>query len=218
MLEQLAVNCTVRDKGVDLLRQAGSLSGEEAARAVLAWTRHPDYLVRSRAWVTLCRAAHPAIIPDLINYLREERDEEFRLRCLDVLQCLKEPETVPLLAPFLHDRDPLVVRGTVWTIGAIGGEEAARALLSFGASPAGRLVRREVVGEAVALALAGVPGREEVLARVAGEDRRVARYLADLPLDHDGKPRFSLYPSPDYFRLQCQAREVDYKTFKRLME
>ncbi|WP_227762375.1 HEAT repeat domain-containing protein [Zhaonella formicivorans] len=202
---------------IQLLDALTAFPGEEAARAAGAFLRHPDYLVRSKAFAVLNRIPHLALLPDLITVLREEKDEEFRLRALEVVQKLGEREAISELIPFLHDRDPLVVRGTIVALGGIGGEEAAESILHFAASPQGRIVRREVVQEALAFCLQKVPEPERFLERLGERDKGIKRYLRGLQPEVPAQPRFTVYPAADYFSVQAKAREIDYKLYKRLI-
>jgi len=206
-----------REALVAVLKKLGEFPGAQVAQAVVPYIDHDDYLVRSRAFVTLCRVAHPVIIPRLFDFLEREKDVEFRLRCLEVFHCLGEPATVAPLAALLVDRDPLFLRGLVWTLGSIGGVEAVRVLLAFGSTPAGRIVKPDLVAEAVGMALENVENPQEVLEAATRESPRVARYLRDLTLRTRDEARYSVYPTSDYFRLQAQERGLDYREYKRLL-
>ncbi|GAW93132.1 HEAT repeat domain-containing protein [Calderihabitans maritimus] len=217
LLERLQQSNLSPSELIELLREAAQYPDEEVCRAVFSFVRHPDYLVRTRAFITLNQIAHPGIIPDLLEYLREEKDEEFRLRCLEVFHSLGDPAAVKPLTGFIHDQDPIFIRGLVWTIGSIGGEEAVRFLLEYGSSPAGRLVKREIVGEAIGMALEKVPQGQKLLQELAAQNMRIARYLDWLPIRGREKARFSVYPAPDYFRQCAKARGLDYREYKKLL-
>ncbi|MEW6662945.1 MAG: HEAT repeat domain-containing protein [Bacillota bacterium] len=219
-VKKLAFGLSGREELLDLLVAAQDCSGPEAARAVFAYTAHEDYLVKSRAWVSLKRMAPSSLVPELIASLANEQDLEFRLRCVEVLGSVRDQASVDQIGAFLADPDPLVVRAIVWALGEIGGEQAASSLLVFAASPAGRIIRREVVAEALATALAGLPEdkRLQWLRQKQAGSLRVWQYLQGLSLELGPMPRFSPYPAPDYFRLQCKIREIDYRTYKNIME
>lgn len=191
-------------------------AGQEAALALLPYLNHADYLVKSKAFAMLAAVAHPAALPRLFAVLRAEQDEEFRLRALEVIQKIAEPESVAELALFLADHDPLLIRGVIVALGNIGGAEAAGIILEFAASPRGRIIRRETVQEALAYALTKVKDPQQFLLRM-GQDKGIRRYLHGLDLALPAVPRYTVYPSADYFSLQAKERGIEYKLYKKLI-
>lgn len=142
--------------------------------------------------------ADPAKAAQILNLLGSLRDEVKRLVLLDILQRWSLPATIIPLSSYLQDRDPLVVRGVAWALGAIGGQQAARILLGFVSSPAGRILRPELVEEALALALRQEADPQALLAAWGEEDASWKRYLRHLTLSKVKHIRFSVYPAPDY--------------------
>ena len=220
LVKKLACGLPGREETLELLTAAKDCSGPEAARAVFNYTGDADYLIKSRAWVSLRRMESASLVPELMAFLAMEQDLEFRLRCVDVLGAVREQIVAGQVGAFLADPDPLVVRAVVWALGEIGGEQAASLLLEFAASPAGRIIRREVVAEAIARALAGLPEDQKLewLRQKEAGSLRARQYLQGLSLEVGPLPRFSPYPAPDYFRLQCKIREISFQTFKNIME
>lgn len=202
----------------ELLKLMGALKNypeKKAVEVLLGYLDHEDYLIKSRAFVVLEKLAHPAALPRMYQVLAEEREEEFRLRALAVIQAVGEPSSIPQLEKALQDWNPFIIRGAVVALGGIGGEEAAQIILEFASSPQGRIVRRELVQEALALSLLKVAAKEKFLAQLSHSSGPIRRYLRGLNLEVPQRLHFSVYPSADYFSLRCEARDVDYKTYKR---
>ncbi len=229
--EELATLVRELGRQAEQPRPAGAPSiAAELIDLLMEYTRHPDYLVCSTAFAALRRIARGVqvaggepppwwdrVVAAMMEFLSSEKEPEFRLRSLDVLAASGDQALVDMLAPFLADRDPLVVKGVVWAIGHIGGERAVEVLVERGSTPAGRLVRREIWGEALGLALARVPDPLGALEQMSRSSRKYRHFLEGLCLEVD-YPRYSVYPAPDYFRLQCAERGLDYRKFKYLTE
>lgn len=204
-----------REEVLELLGFLTDFPAERAVEVVLDYLDHEDYLIKSRAFVVLEKLAHPLALPPMFRILREEPEEEFRLRALAVIQAVGHPQAIPELEKVLQDWNPYLIRGALVALGSIGGEEAARVILEFASSPRGRIVRRELVQEALAFCLLKVSEKEKFLARLAEANGGIRRYLRGLNLEAPPISHFSVYPSNDYLRLKCEARGVDYKTYKR---
>ncbi|MHB1128291.1 MAG: HEAT repeat domain-containing protein [Bacillota bacterium] len=216
LLEQLA-QAEERETRIELLKKLGEFTGSRVAQSVVHYIEHPDYLVRTRAFVTLGRVAHPSVVPRLLAFLEREEDEEFCLRCLEVFYRLEDQNTVSSLASFLTHRNPLLVRGLVWTIGSIGGAEAVQVLLDFCSSPAGRMVKPDLTAEAVGMALEKTPNPQELLEKICRGNRRAARYLRDLPLRGKKEARYYIYPTYDYFCLRADERGMNFREYRRIV-
>lgn len=202
---------------LELLDQAQSCREAEAAPAVMTLLDHPDYLVRSKAFAVLGEIGCPRIIPDLLAFLEKEKEEEWRLRCLEVLHLIGAKESVPRLLDFLTDSDPVFLRGLVWCLGSIGGRQAVEGLLRFAASPRGRIIRPDIVAESLGMALEKTEGGQQLLERLAAEDKRIALYLRSLRLRGREEARYSVYPAADYLRQKVAAQGIDYRNFKRMV-
>ncbi|MHB1419744.1 MAG: HEAT repeat domain-containing protein [Bacillota bacterium] len=216
LLDELT-HATEREHCIELLKKLVEYPGARAAQAAMRYIEHPDYLVRTRAFVTLCRVAHSSIVSQLEAFLKREIDEEFCLRCLEVFKCMEDQDTVPALTSLLSHRDPLLVRGVVWTIGSIGGKEAVQALLEYCSSSAGRMIKPDLAAEAVGMALEKTSRPKELLNSISRNNPRAARYLRDLTLRGKKETRYYIYPTSDYFRLRTDERGIDFREYKRVV-
>ncbi|MDS1029652.1 HEAT repeat domain-containing protein [Bacillota bacterium LX-D] len=200
------------------LDQLSLTPSKEKALAVSSLLKHPDYLTRCKAYGVLRKIFDPVILPKLYTILQTEQSEEFRLHTLELIQLIGEESSVLTLGSLLSDFNPFVVRGSIVALGGIGGREAVRTILEFASKPQGRIIRREVVAEALGYALQKVQDPEEFLAALQQENKRVKHYLQDLELKAPPIPHFTVYPSADYFSLQAKSRGIDYKKFKRMIK
>ena len=143
-------------EGVVLLRRIESIGKNipKTAEKLIPFLHHPDYLVRSRVFIALGRIKDTGISNLLLDYLASEPGEEWQLRVLECLYLLNDNKVIPRIS-FLLDQhaSPLLTRGAAWLIGYLGGEEALHILLKFAVSPRGRIVKSEIILEAIALAL-----------------------------------------------------------------
>lgn len=160
---------------------------------------------------------HPELLPVIVQIIHEEQDEEFRLRAIEVLRRIGTLEALEELTKLLQDRNPLIVRGAVVAMGSISSPEAVGAILEFASSPQGRIVRPELVQEAVSFALQDIAEPTKFLDGLATENAKIRRYLRHLNLERPEIPHFSVYPSADYFSLQAKERGIDYRTYKYLI-
>lgn len=199
------------------LNQLGDKEEKERVKLLTKYFKHDDYLVRSKAFAMACDYPHPDLMPALTETIHEEQAEEFRLRAIEALQKLGTKEALAELAKLLKDPNPLIVRGAVVAIGGISSPEAVRTILEFASSPQGRIVRSELVEEAVSFALQDIADPQELLTKLAEENANIRRYLRNLTFERPAIPHFKVYPSSDYFALQAKERGIDYKVYKYLI-
>ncbi|HHT62354.1 MAG TPA: HEAT repeat domain-containing protein [Clostridia bacterium] len=206
-------------EGVVLLRRIESIGKNipKTAEKLIPFLHHPDYLVRSRVFIALGRIKDTGISNLLLDYLASEPGEEWQLRVLECLYLLNDNKVIPRIS-FLLDQhaSPLLTRGAAWLIGYLGGEEALHILLKFAVSPRGRIVKSEIILEAIALALKSLDAGDEYWAKTVRKDPAVNRYFSYCRLPEVEQPRFGVYPYPDYLLDQAKAQGIKTKEFKRL--
>lgn len=187
------------------------------AEKLIPLLSHPDYMVRSKAFISVSRLGDGRIAEKIVDYIASEPGEEWQLRGLECLNILNNRDIVPKLTQFLHHhRNPLLIRGTVWLIGYLGGHQAIQTLAQFAASAASRLVKSEVILEALALAVASVGDGEIYLYHVMKQNPAIARCLRYSKLPDLAELNYGVYPYPDYLALQAEAQGIPYKEFKKL--
>lgn len=179
---------------------------------------HDHYLVRSRAFITMGRLDDKSVSHRLVAYIGEDAGEEWQIRALDCLFYLKDREVVPKLADFLSNiQYPLLVRGVVWLMGYLGGKEALDRIVSFVLSPLGRIVKNEVVLEAVSLAIHSFDDGSAYFQKIKRKNPIVERFFRYCVFDDPvAQPRFSVLPYPDYFLDQALSRGINPRVFKKL--
>ena len=211
IVESLGVVRIIQE--VDQAAKNGNILG------LLDYFRAGDYLSRCRAHYLLSHIEDVSIVSHLLEILNTEKDEEFQLRCLDLIAKFADESVAEQLVPLLEHRDPLVIRGTMIALGEIGGRAAAEAMIEFAANPRGRILRREIVGEALGAALQKVEHPEEFLEKIKIKSTKAVHYLRNLKLwQPDDIKRFSIYPASDYFRLQAESRGIDYSMYKKRVQ
>lgn len=179
---------------------------------------HDHYLVRSRAFITMGRLEDKSVSYRLVAYIGEDVGEEWQIRALECLFYLKDQEVVPKLADFLSNiQCPLLVRGVVWLMGYLGGKEALDKIVSFAISPLGRIVKNEVILEAVSLAIHSFNDGSAYFQELKRKNPIAERYFRYCVFDDSAaQPRFSVLPYPDYFLDQALSRGIYPRVFKKL--
>jgi len=121
------------------------------------------------------------------------------------------------LSCFLDDPEkPILVRGCVWLIGALGGQEAVGVIASFLSRPAGRLVKDEVSLEALQMAVSSWPEGHAYLQSLQAANPAVDRAMRYVLLPME-KPRFRVLPYPDYFLDQAKESGLSPRSFRELL-
>lgn len=189
----------------------------ELSCRLLPFLHHPDYRVRLRTFIALGRLKDPSPAPELVEYLKKEQKEEWQLVALECLAHLQERKVVGQLAPFLnYHQYPLVVRGVVWLIGSLGGREAVEIIAGFTASPQGRLVKSELILEALALAITSFTGGPDCWEKVKAECPDVERAFRYTIFPDVDQVHFGIYPYPDYLLDRAREQGISHREFKKL--
>jgi len=189
------------------------------ARALYGPALKGIYPVRCKALEMFRVLGEPQDCAFLLSLVLDgDQPEEFRLRALDVLGALGYREALPGLVRLLPDANPFLTKGTVSVLGAIGGGEAMEILLHFAASPAGRMVKREITAEALGRMLRDRPELTEVLEGLKRRHLRIRWFLGGLDLTCPEILRYGAYPANDYVARMVREKGYDYRHFKYLVE
>ncbi|MEI7883930.1 MAG: hypothetical protein WCI30_01095 [Clostridia bacterium] len=178
-----------------------------------------DYFLQSKAYKLLEQLASTTELIALQERL-PELAEEYILRSMNILSTQGDEKCLTLLATYFFHTNPYLVRGAVVACGRIGGAEAFLLLWNFTISVKGRVVRLEILEEALAIALSKVEiviEREGIIAKslCSGDGRRL---WSELDLVMPVRARFSVYPTNDYFTLLCQKKKLQYAKYRWLMQ
>lgn len=187
------------------------------AKRLICFLDHPDYLVRSRVFIALGRIRDIEVSGQLLDYLESEPEEEWQLRVLECFYLFNDRKVVSRLARLLDKyHEPIVTRGLVWLLGYLGGEEAFNLLLEFAVSSKGRIVKSDIIYEGIALALQSLADNDHYWKRMLKENLLIDRYFQYSSLPKVERPRFSIYPYPDYLLDQAKLQGIKAKEFKKL--
>jgi len=187
------------------------------AKCLIPFLNHPDYLVRSRVFIALGRIKDNEVSGQLLDYLESEPGEEWQLRALECFYIFNDKKVVTRLSHLLErHHEPIITRGVTWLLGYLGGKEALEILLEFAVSPKGRIVKSDIIYEGVALALQSLEHPDHYWKEILSKNASIARFFLYSCLPEVDRPRFSVYPYPDYLLDQAKARGIKAKEFKKL--
>lgn len=187
--------------------------GYRKVEALLPFAFGEDFFLRHKAYYLLKELKEQAAVPFLLERARTPGlPEGEMLRILDALSAF--PQGVRELQWLLRHKNPYLVRGEVMALALAGGREALEILLGFAASPWGRMVRRELMAEALGYLLAKEPGLVERLEKLVETAPLIRGYLRDMELHPPAYGRLSVFPANDYWAIQARGQGLDYGEFK----
>jgi hypothetical protein len=177
-----------------------------------------EYLTRVRAFVELTwLEKREELLPVLRTIALTEQAEEWRLRALEVLVIWRATSELAFIESLYNDRDPLVVRGAMWCVVTLGEVEDITRLLSFAASPKGRIIRPETVYELLIQAMQNKNITKNEIFIAKNSNKEIYRYAADWDFEDDETQRLlTIYPSADYFALRCREQGIAFKEYKKI--
>ncbi|MEL7564785.1 MAG: HEAT repeat domain-containing protein [Dehalobacterium sp.] len=208
-----------RAEAVSLLKKIEDLGRDipGTAKRLIPLLHHPDYLVRSRIFIALGRIKDSEVSEQLLDYLDSEPGEEWQLRVLECFYLFNDQKVVSRLSHLLKKHhEPIITRGVAWLLGYLGGEEAFKILLEFAVSPKGRLVKSDIIYEGLALALQSLDHADDYWKETLSKNTSIARFFLYSRLPEVDRPRFSVYPYPDYLLDQAKGKGIKAKEFKKL--
>ena len=186
--------------------------------ALLLATQKNDFFLKHKSFYLLKKKKEQETVPFLLPLLlSEDTVEADRLRILDIFASLEHLD-VKALKPLFYDKNPYINRGIIMVLANKGSSIALEMLLDFAASNKGRIIKRELFGEAVGLMLNNYPVLESVLEKKIEDNESVRGYLKGMTLKPPKNGVLSIYPSHDYWALLCKENGYDYKKFKYYMQ
>ncbi|UCF68836.1 MAG: HEAT repeat domain-containing protein [Acidobacteriota bacterium] len=114
---------------VAALGALGTIADSSAVAFLLEWSTRPEALDRRFALMALARIGDPRARERMRSALRDE-DPQVRQAAFEGAGYLRDEDAVPALIQALQQPVPLR-RGVIWSLGLIGGEQAASALAKF---------------------------------------------------------------------------------------
>ena len=185
--------------------------------AFLSHCLHSEaYAVRAKAYLVLERWGDiPSILSLGDGFWQTER--QWQLRFLHIVAVGRVEAALSLTEQCLFQRDcPLLIRGAVVAVAAIGGAKGAEILMKFLKSSFCGYLKDEFI----AAALAGMLDRDETAAKTVQHccDRDVSlRHILEiLKTKSSGNELLAVYPYPDYLSRCAEEAGLTPKEWKQL--
>lgn len=181
-----------------------------SAVALLPLLQHESFAVRVRTFIALGRIADVVVLPELLTYMKKERETHWRLLALDAISFLPGDKSAELGA-FIYDENTVFLRGLLRVL-ADQGENSLPFLLDFLALDNHRYMKDDLLTECFFVAC----GEDEAVLRRAAEQNKIFARWYRYRIPWDGKIRYKIYPYPDYLWKKAEAAGLSQKTFKSL--
>lgn len=201
---------------IEILVRLEDYNTAKVAKAVIALLNHRNYFVKTRAFITLCRIPNLAITQDLLKYFAQEKDEEFRVRCLETLHYIAEYKAVPVLSKYLGRESKVLNRGLIWTIGSIGGLEALKVLTAYAIENKHKgNINYKLLSEAIGLVLNSLSMWGLPLEYLSQENAEIRELIDELRPSYVFDTKYYVFNS-NYFHEQVAKRGLDYRQYEKL--
>lgn len=201
---------------IDLMesKKIESLYLGDDVKGLLSYVNAKDFFLKHKSLYLLKKKKEQGTVPFLLPIVLDVGSlEEDRLRILDGFSEL-EGFDIELLKPLLYDKNPYINRGMIVFLANMSSEGALAMLLLFAASPKGRIIKRDLFGEAIGLMLKRNPGLILSLEEWMKGNDNVRGYLAGMDFKPPKNGQLSIYPAHDYWTLLSKASGYDYVAFK----
>jgi len=189
-----------------------------AYAALLPLAKSPDFALRLRALLALGRLKQGEAFLPLTELLAKETLNHWRLALLDTLFMLPYTDKISPLLPLLTtdrpgDGDAYFLCGLVWFLGQQGAAAIIPLVELVLSKPAlARSLKDDLLAEAFFLAAAG---DISLLERMGEHNPPLARFCSNRIWPKTTRPRFGVYPNPDYLlhkALQAGLSQSQYKS------
>lgn len=201
---------------IEILVRLEDYNTTKVAKTVIDLLNHRDYFVKTRAFITLCRIPNLAVTQDLLICFAQEKDEEFRIRCLETLHYIADHKAVPALGKYLGKESKVLNRGLIWTIGSIGGLEALKVLTTY-AVEHGRKgdINYKLLSEAIGLVLNSLDMWGLPLEYLSQKNAKILELINELRPSYVFDTKYYVFTS-NYFHEQVAKRGLDYREYEKL--
>lgn len=190
-----------------------NVSSKEKVKIFWDKSYSDDFTTKHLSLYTIKLLKEQFTVPLIIERLKIEKDEEIKLRLLDIMASLEEDSSVSLKW-LLVDKNPYIVRGYLCTLALNGGKESLKIILDFISSNKGRLIKRELANELIGYLIKDSSNLRKFVEDEYRRNNSIRGYLRDMVINYPVYGRLSVYPSNDYFALKAILYKVDYKEFK----
>lgn len=175
-----------------------------------------DYLVRSRCFALLERYWFPPLRESLLEIVKGEGDRQWQLRALAALARSGDDSLCRDLEPLVFQRNkPLLLRGALWVVATLGGEDALDIMARFLRSPYRGYLKPSFVADAMALAIGNTEGGETFWKLRCEKDpdfSKIVDYYRGFVTEN---PLLQVYPYPDYLSKAAMEQDISPKELKR---
>jgi len=201
---------------IEILIRLEDNNTAKVAKAVIPLLDHRNYFVKTRAFITLCRIPNIAVTRDLLDYFGHEKDEEFRVRCLEALHYIADYKAVPELGKYLGKESKVINRGLIWTIGSIGGLEALNGLTAYAVENMNKEnINYKLLSEAIGLVLNSLGMWGLPLEYLSQKNAVIRELINELRPSYVFDTKYYVFNS-NYFHEQVVKRGFDYRQYEKL--
>ncbi|MFZ5640535.1 MAG: HEAT repeat domain-containing protein [Bacillota bacterium] len=201
---------------IEILVRLEEYKTAKVAKATIPILNHRNYFVKTRAFITLCRIPNIAVTQDLLDYFEREKDEEFRVRCLETLHYIADYKAVPVLGKYLGKESKVLNRGLIWTIGSIGGMEALKVLTAYALENRHKgNINYKLLSEAIGLVLNSLGMWGLPLEYLSQKNEVIRELINELRPGYVFDTKYYVFNS-NYFHEQVAKRGFDYRQYEKL--
>ncbi|MCL1976104.1 MAG: hypothetical protein FWG61_08100 [Firmicutes bacterium] len=191
----------------------------EAYTALLPLANSADFSLRLRVLLALGRLKQGKAFLPLVEILKREKQNHWRLALLDTLNMLPYDNKLKPLLPLLArdqagDGDAYFLSGLVWLLGQQG-PEAILPLseLLLAETARARRLKDDLLAEAIFLAAGG---NLDLVEQIAKQNPPLLRFCNNRIWPKTTRASFGIYPSPDYLMQQALQHGLSKQQYKKL--
>lgn len=187
------------------------------AETLFPYLQSSEYLIRSKAFAFLVFRPLPSLSEPLLTLLEKGEEREWELRALAALEALGDPSVVPRIRPLLFQRErPLLIRGALGVIAALGKAEAVEAIALLLLHPNRCYLKDPLLAAALAKLLAS-PEDAEMWEEKRCENQELAKAYRELMPLMEQKTQIGVYPFRDYLLMMARKQGLEDRVFQRAM-
>lgn len=192
--------------------------GPEAVAFLRQCLLDDDYLVRSRCFALLERRWFPSLRRDLLAILQGDWERQWQLRALAALARSGDNTLCRDLEPLIFQRSkPLLLRGALWVVASLGGNDALEIMGRFLLSPYCGYLKPSFVADAMALAVANTKAGENIWRCCCENDSNLAKSVNYYRGFITENPLLQVYPYPDYLSKAAMEQDIGAKELKQAL-
>lgn len=174
-----------------------------------------DYLLRSKAFYVAERYVDETVLEGIYAVLQND-EREWQLRALSVLCRHPKESALPYLRECLFQREkPLLIRGALLTLSAIGGKKALELLAEFLLGPFSGYLKDDFLAECFAAAKENTENGDSLWDDLEKMRPELASLSARLQIKVKDNELLMVYPYPDYLSRMAEKQGYTPKEWKK---